>query len=99
MSLPKSIEKIKYIDFLIRLKCTGSPKELAEKLGVSERTVYSYLETMQELGATIYFDRNCMSYLYKEIKEFKIGFEPMKQVKGGNCSNAYLKFQNSYSLN
>jgi len=43
---------------LITRRQTGTPKELAEKLEVSERTVYSYVAYMrEELKAPIVYER------------------------------------------
>ena len=45
---------------------TGTPKELAKKLGVSERTVYSYISYMRtEMNAPIVFDNQKGNYLYE----------------------------------
>lgn len=47
---------------------TGSPKELAEKLGVSERTIYSYISYMKiNMNAPIIFDNQKGSYLYNRV--------------------------------
>jgi transcriptional antiterminator len=45
--------------------CTGNPKELSEKLGVSERTLYNYISFMKnELRAPVAFNVNKRSYEY-----------------------------------
>jgi len=49
----KYINRLKAIDQLIKLKATGSPKELADKLGISERQIYKYISDLKELGAKI----------------------------------------------
>ncbi len=44
---------------------TGSPKELALKLGISERTVFNYISYMKsELDAPISYDSQKESYHY-----------------------------------
>ena len=49
---------------------TGSPKELANKLGVSERTVYSYISYMRtEMNAPIVFDNQKGNYCYDKVCE------------------------------
>lgn len=58
------IRKIQIIDQLIRLKQTGTPKQLALKLDCSERTVFKYLEFLKkEMGAPI--DYNTMQGTYQ----------------------------------
>jgi len=45
--------------------CTGSPKELSDKLGISERTLYNYIAFMKvDLKAPIAFNGNKRSYEY-----------------------------------
>ncbi|MBN2164916.1 MAG: HTH domain-containing protein [Marinilabiliaceae bacterium] len=60
----KYINRLKTIDRLIQLKMTGSPKELAIKLEISERQVFRYIENLQELGGKIEFDKLLNSYVY-----------------------------------
>lgn len=66
--------RIEQIDQLIRQKATGRPAQLAEKVGVKERTIYEYLEMMRELGAEISYCRNSQSYYYIKCVYFKYGF-------------------------
>ena len=47
------INKLKRIDYLIARKSTGSPAMLAEKLEISETTLFEYLSIMSECGAPI----------------------------------------------
>ena len=39
---------------------------LAESLGVSDRTIYRYMMTLQNAGYPIFFDRNKMSYCFTD---------------------------------
>jgi transcriptional antiterminator len=60
-------------DYIVKER-TGSPKELANKLGVSERTVYSYISYMRmEMNAPIVFDNRKGNYLYE--RECELSFE------------------------
>lgn len=50
---------------LIKFELTGSPKDFAEKISVSERTIYNYLEYMKtELHAPIVYNNSKKSYCY-----------------------------------
>lgn len=69
------LEKLKRVDRLIRIKGTGSPKELAERIGVSERTAFQYIDWLKKLGAPIKYNRIRESYVYTEDGGVKIGFE------------------------
>ncbi len=70
----KSVEKVSRIDNLIRLKATGSPSELASKLGMSERMVYYYLELMRDMGGPIKYDKIRKTYYYENKTKFVTGF-------------------------
>lgn len=68
--------RLNRIDNLIRMKATGTPVQLAERLGVSERSVYEYISLMKDLGAPIKFDSYRQSYYYDEDGSFAISFFP-----------------------
>ncbi|MFA6924376.1 MAG: HTH domain-containing protein [Bacteroidales bacterium] len=70
-----SWKKIEKIDQMIRYKVTGRSKEIADKLNVSERSVFYLLKKMKEKGAKIYFDKQLNSYRYKENLKFVFGFK------------------------
>ena len=68
------IRIIKKLHEHILTERTGSPKELAEKLKVSERTVYSYISYMRmEMNAPIIFDNQKGNYFYE--RECELSFE------------------------
>ena len=71
----KFINRLTTIDQLIRLQATGSPEKLAEKLEITERQVYKYLDNLRELGADIKFDRLKNSYIYTADIELVIAYE------------------------
>lgn len=53
---------------------TGNPKELSQKLGVSERTLYNYISFMKlDLKAPITFNTEKRSYEY--VGECLLNFE------------------------
>jgi hypothetical protein len=52
---------------------TGSPKKLASKLAISERSVYNYISFMKmELQAPIVYNYQNQTYIYSEDWEFKL---------------------------
>lgn len=60
-----NIEKVKYFIHLIEKECTGTPSEVAKKLKVSERTIYSYVNILKyELNAPIEFNKFRMTYQF-----------------------------------
>lgn len=51
---------------LIAARQTGTPKELAEKLELSERTIYTYIAFMrEELNAPIVYNTALANYCYE----------------------------------
>lgn len=71
----KYIDRIESIDRLIRIKATGSPKELADRLEISERSLYDILTLMKELGAPIRYSNDRRSYFYENEGFFSFQFK------------------------
>jgi len=65
--------KLKQLDQLIRLKCTGNPETLAYKLGISKRHVNNYINTLEDLGAEISYNRARETYMYQS--KYKLNIE------------------------
>lgn len=66
MSLLKHINRLKYIDYMIKRKATGNLKSFASKNNLSKRAMTEVLGEMKELGFPIKYDRNRQSYYYEE---------------------------------
>ena len=62
------------LDYLIHLKSTGTPANCANKIGISERSLYDYLKMLKQMGAPIKFSRNRGTYYYNEEGRFRISF-------------------------
>ncbi len=73
LKLPKlDIRIIIRLDSLITLEMTGSPKELASKFSISERSIYNYISFMRrELNAPIKYDNQRLSYIYTNDWDFR----------------------------
>lgn len=67
--------RLSRIDALIRIKGTGTPSELADKIGISERSTYEYIRLMRDFGAPVFYSRQRKSYYYKEDGRFTISFQ------------------------
>ncbi|MFA0962885.1 HTH domain-containing protein [Roseivirga sp. BDSF3-8] len=75
MSIQTYVNRLSRLDQLIRLRCTGTPQELADKLGLSKRMVYEYLNAMRDLGAPIAYSNIEKSYFYVGLGQFFIGYK------------------------
>ncbi len=70
----QQIALIERIDRLIRMKATGSPKQLSQKLSISKTKLYRVLNTMKELQAPVIYDATLQSFIYEEPVDFSFGF-------------------------
>lgn len=75
-----TLQRLQRIDHLIQTKATGTPQKLADKIGISERCVYKYLNIMKDFGAPIKFSNSRQSYYYDEDGYFKISFKFKRRV-------------------
>lgn len=93
MSLFQYVNRIEQLDALIRRKSTGPPKELARKLGISERWLYTFLgELKDELDCPIAYDPYRQSYIYEERGKVIIGFqESLNNEEKRNISGGIFK--------
>ena len=65
------------IDKLIVKEMTGSPKQLASKLCITERSVYNYIAFMKnEMNAPIKYSYQRISYIYNDDWDFKFNIKP-----------------------
>jgi predicted DNA-binding transcriptional regulator YafY len=72
MEINKYINRLQQLDQLIRQKCTGTPKQLAGKLNLSERQTYICIEEMKDLGLPISYNRNRQTYYYTEPMKLSV---------------------------
>ncbi|MEW7289741.1 hypothetical protein [Aquimarina sp. 2304DJ70-9] len=70
----KQIKLIERIDQLIRMQATGSPDELAYRLGISKTKLYRIIKVMKQLDAPIEYDFSIQSFVYEQAVGFTIGF-------------------------
>lgn len=69
------IDKLEKLDSLLYLEKTGTPKELAYKLNISERQLYRLISLMKNLGADIKYCSSKCSYKYEIPMKFQLGFQ------------------------
>ncbi|GCC50877.1 hypothetical protein SanaruYs_10960 [Chryseotalea sanaruensis] len=70
MQFEKISKRLEFLDELIQKEATGSPVELAKRLGVSRRMVFNYLEYLvSEKAVTIIYCKRKKTYLYQNVPE------------------------------
>jgi biotin operon repressor len=93
------IQTVERINQLIRLKATGSPAELADKLDLCERQVYRIIEDLKDSGLPILYCKKRKTYYYAMdvFMKFEIsvieGGEKRKIVGGENKN---INFKNIF---
>jgi transcriptional antiterminator len=79
-----NIIKIKQFIQLVEKQRTGSPKEVAVKLGVSNRMIHNYVQLLKtSFNAPIEYNRYKKSYYFKEDGFF--AWEWCKMEKNEHC--------------
>ena len=62
-----NIEKIKYFVHLVEKERTGSAKNAAKKVGVSERMIFHYVKLLKtQLNAPINYNREKQTFVFYE---------------------------------
>jgi len=95
MNLPEEINLVQQLDQLIRLKATGTPKELGKKIGISRRQVYRVIENMKRMGFPIAYCRHRKTFYYEmEVKfVFEVCVMDEKEIRttfGGKNFKVFL---------
>ncbi len=70
MKFLDQLQVLDRLDQLIRLKATGNSQALADRLGISFRSVYNLIAILKDLGAQIFYCRDRQSYYYANEVSF-----------------------------
>ena len=89
-------QRLSYLNQLIKQRATGSPKELARKLGITERAWYKLRdELINDLNLPIDYCPHSRSYVYTEEGSFEIGFKKIPPDTAANMTGGKV-LVNSY---
>ena len=78
MTFQEHLQALERLDRLISRRGTGKPHELAQRLNISDRSIYRLIEELRAFGFTIYYDAERCSYCYEGSNSFKITLGPEK---------------------
>ncbi len=67
MKLIEQIERINRLHELIRYRRTGTPQELAKRLGLSTSMIYKTIEELKDKGVPIEYSRQLQTYYYSHL--------------------------------
>lgn len=74
MTTKNYLDRLKAINKLIIDRNTGKPAELARRLKISERALYTYIEELKQIGFPICWSKELQSYIYYKDGEFVAEF-------------------------
>ena len=87
--------KLEHLDALIRRKATGNPKELADKLGISERAWYRLRDFLtNNLQVPLSYCPKRKSYYYQREGNLTLGWRPLRDDQTGNISGGRGRLSN-----
>lgn len=74
----KLANRFSYLDSLIRMRATGCPKKLAERLGITERAWYKIRdELVNDLNVPLAYDPQQQTYYYTQKGQLIFRFQPI----------------------
>ena len=99
MKIISQLERIRKIDQMIRSARTGSPKEFARELGISESHFHRCIEELQEMGIPIHYSRARKTYYYENCTRLLLSYslkiiseQGAKEIIGGCKKNPFAAF-------
>ncbi|MGC1205566.1 MAG: HTH domain-containing protein [Flavobacteriaceae bacterium] len=95
MKTLKNLERLQQIHQRIAQENTGTPKELANFMNISERSIYKLIEQLKDLTAPICYNRMSNTYYYNGDFELKINIS----VTALSNNEIIELFGGSYFLN
>ncbi len=97
MNFIRQIERFQELERLIKQKKTGSPRELAVRLGVSRRQLYRLIEILKDYGVPIKYNRSLETFYYSDsfemVLHFSIRFlseKENKKINGGSFMKRFF---------
>ena len=74
MNIVESKRLIEYLDFLLRSGNAGTAPEIADKLGVSERTVRNYFEQLESIKVPVEYNAILRTWKYSRPGRLALSF-------------------------
>lgn len=75
MTLYKYINRLVYMDQLIRQKRTGTAVKFASQLGIGVSQLREHIRDLKDLGSPIYYCSNRRSYCYADNGRFVVKYK------------------------
>ncbi|NDP21519.1 MAG: hypothetical protein GZ091_10615 [Paludibacter sp.] len=92
MSVKKTFERMEKLHLLIQQKKTGSPVQLALRLGISRSSLYMLIDELSSFNIPIRYSRKYETFIYEREVELTIAFKvelfedtkELMKINGGN---------------
>tara|TARA_R110001606_G_scaffold391760_1_gene560133 strand:+ start:640 stop:948 length:309 start_codon:yes stop_codon:yes gene_type:complete len=68
----KTLERLQQLHNLIAVEKTGTPKELAALMQISERSIHLLIEQLKDYDANICYSRSRKTYFYCEDFDLRV---------------------------
>jgi len=81
MPIVTLIYRLEYMDLLIRTRSTGTPAQFAQKIGISRRCLFLWIDQLREdFNFPIEYDKKSQTYYYTRSGKFWFGFVPKEEI-------------------
>lgn len=92
MNLLKNVNRVEKLHTLILQKKTGTPKQLAERLGICRATLYVLIDELNALNMPVAYSRKYETFFYERDVKLTISFEvviiddldELRNINGGS---------------
>jgi len=98
MKALEQLERLQRMNQLIKNERTGSPDEFSQRLGISRRQLYSYIENIKDMGADIGYSKNRRTFYFCNGHEVEISYsfkiiskELSRTINGGFSVNFFQR--------
>ena len=98
MDIYKYFNRVQQLHTLLKRKGTGTPRELAKKLNLSERQTLEYVRELKDSGIPIAFCKHQKTYYYEKEVIFTFEFrtlspDELQNLEGGRslCSPNFFQ--------
>ena len=102
MNMISQLQRVQKINRMIKSARTGSPREFAGELGISESHFHRYIEELQQMGVPIQYSRARRTYYYENNTELILSYslkiisdQGSKEIIGGAQKIPSLLFYES----
>ncbi len=90
----KNLERLQQLHKRIEQENTGTPKELASYMSISERLLYNLIDMLKDVNAPVNYSRSRKTYFYGDFFELQVNIS----VKAMTQNEVTNMFGGSYFL-